>query len=76
MDHAAVEIVGLPGSATVTDGSGWFGILDVPPGAHTVRASRTGLPTRSAAASIPVAGDVITVDIALDASGVEGWAGY
>ena len=76
VDHAAVEIVGLPGSATVTDGSGWFGILDVPPGAHTVRASRTGLPTRNAAASIPVAGDVITVDIALDASGVEGWAGY
>ena len=76
VDHATVEVVGLDGSATVTDGSGWFGILEVPPGTHTLRVGKPGVATTETTASIPAAGDVVTVDVSLSASGVAGWQGF
>jgi uncharacterized lipoprotein YddW (UPF0748 family) len=76
VDHATVEVVGLAGSATVTDGSGWFGMLDVPPGSHTLRVAKPNVATRETTASIPAAGDVVTVEVSLSASGVAGWGDF
>lgn len=76
VDHATVQVAGLTGSATVTDGSGWFGILNVPPGNHIVQATRNGLNEQSTTATIPAAGDVVTVDIDLSSSGVKSWSRY
>src|SRR5690606_3324422 len=42
IDHANVSLEGIPGTETVTDGNGWFGILHVPPGSYTVRVERAG----------------------------------
>ncbi len=62
VDHAAVRIDGRPETATVTDGSGWYAILDAPVGAATLRFSKPGLPDVVLPASIPAAGNIITVD--------------
>ena len=53
-------------TATVTDGSGWYGILDVPVGSHTVHFAKVGLRDRLIPASIPVAGNIITVNADMD----------
>jgi uncharacterized lipoprotein YddW (UPF0748 family) len=77
VDHASVEVVGLPGSATVTDGSGWFGILNVPPGNHTLRATPPGgSETTIASATMVDPGSVVTVNMNLGAAAVGHWAKY
>jgi uncharacterized lipoprotein YddW (UPF0748 family) len=76
VDHATVEIVDLPGSATVTDGSGWYAIMDVPPGNQVLKASKSALPDRTKSASIPAAGDVVTVNLTWDTSDVTEWAAH
>jgi len=65
IDHADVRITGLAGSATVTDGSGWYGILDVPPGMHTLVVTVGGSPVASVPITVPQPGDVITVNVDL-----------
>jgi hypothetical protein len=61
VDHASVWIDGLHETRTVTDGSGWYGILDAPPGARTLRFSKPGFQDQSISSSIAQAGDVVTV---------------
>jgi uncharacterized lipoprotein YddW (UPF0748 family) len=66
VDHATVSIVGQPATQTVTDGSGWFGILNVAPGAHTLRFSKAGLRTLNVPATITSAGQIVTLDIGME----------
>ncbi len=62
VDHASVWIEGLPETQTVTDGSGWYGILDAPPGGRTLRFSKPGFQDYAIDSAIPQAGDIITVN--------------
>ncbi len=63
VDHAQVEVVGRAGTATVTDGKGWFGILHLPPGNHTLRVRIPGKPDLFYAAQPLAAGEIQTVVI-------------
>jgi uncharacterized lipoprotein YddW (UPF0748 family) len=76
VDHATVEIEGLASSATPSDGNGWYGILEVSPGIHRLRASKAGYPEAIVVASLPGPGQVITVDIDLLQSNPGVWLLY
>jgi uncharacterized lipoprotein YddW (UPF0748 family) len=78
VDHATVRIPGYPLTETVTDGSGWYAIMDVPPGPHTVEFVKpgVGVGTRAIAASVSAAGDIVTLDASLDPSDVSDWQRY
>lgn len=65
LDHASVMIDGVPSTATVTDGMGWYAILDVPPGTHTLRIEKPGYKTSLVPATIPSAGSIVTVETTL-----------
>jgi len=65
VDHAVVEIAGLTDSPTHSDGSGWYGILEVPAGTHTLVVSVGGAPVASVPVTVPAAGDIVTVDVDL-----------
>ncbi|MGB9692080.1 MAG: family 10 glycosylhydrolase [Candidatus Sumerlaeaceae bacterium] len=65
VDHAQVMIDGVSSTATVTDGMGWFALLDVPPGTHTLRIEKNGYKTMLVPASIPSAGSIVTLDLSL-----------
>lgn len=62
VDHAAVMLEGLPETATVTDGSGWYGILNVPPGSYNLLLSHTGMKSVSLPVTITTGGQILTVD--------------
>ena len=66
VDHAVVEIAGLTDSPTHSDGSGWYGILEVPPGVHTLVVSVGGAPVATVPVTVPAAGDIVTVDVELN----------
>lgn len=78
VDHASVHISGYPQTATVTDGSGWYAIMDVPPGPHSVQFTKTGVGvgTRVINSSVPAAGDIVTLDANLDPSAIQDWREY
>jgi hypothetical protein len=61
---AKVEIVG-PSITTVADSSGCYSIDQVPPGAHTVRASFVGYRPRGVEGVVFAAGDTVTKDFVL-----------
>jgi len=65
VDHAVVKIAGRAQTATPTDGSGWYGILDVPAGTHMVVVSVAGRPSAAVPVTIPAAGRIVTVDVEL-----------
>ena len=74
VDHASVWIEGHPETQTVSDGSGWYGILDVPVGNHTLHFSKPGLDDTLLPAAMPASGSVVTVDATMGgASGVPWW---
>jgi uncharacterized lipoprotein YddW (UPF0748 family) len=62
IDHGTVEIEGDPSTRVYTDGSGWYAIMEVPPGPHLLRFSMSGYPDILIAADIPAAGDIVTVN--------------
>jgi uncharacterized lipoprotein YddW (UPF0748 family) len=62
LDHATVMIDGQPATQTVTDGSGWYAIMNLPPGSHTLRFTKTGYQPLLVPASIPAAGNIVTVN--------------
>ncbi len=72
VDHAVVSLDGVPGQRTVSDGSGWYGLIDVPPGVYTLRFSRAPWPDRTARAVIGAGGEIVTigVDLALGVGNV------
>jgi uncharacterized lipoprotein YddW (UPF0748 family) len=76
LDHATVEVVGLSGSQTVTDGSGWFGILEVPPGNQILRASWKSEGPKSVYTIMPNAGGLQTVNIELNSTKSDVWKAY
>ncbi|MBN1125360.1 MAG: family 10 glycosylhydrolase [Sedimentisphaerales bacterium] len=61
VDHATVEVVGLPQTQTYTDGSGWYGILDVPPGEHILCVRFQDI-DMNIPVVLPHPGDIITVN--------------
>lgn len=73
VDHATVRIEGQPQTTTHSDGVGWYGILEVPPGSYTLRASAPGRTDRLVPATINAGGDVITVNIDFAVTAFEGW---
>ena len=62
VDHGSVMIQGEPDTKTLTDGSGWYAVMDVPPGNHTLVFSDSSETEKQIPASIPAAGDIVTVD--------------
>ena len=64
VDHAAVSIDGLAGFATVSDGSGWYGLIDVPPGTYTLRYAKSPYTTRTRTVGV-TAGGILTQDVDL-----------
>lgn len=65
IDHASVMIDGVPSTATVTDGTGWFAILDVPVGTHTLRIEKPGYKPSLVPGTIPSAGSIVTIDASI-----------
>lgn len=65
IDHAQVMIDGVNSTKTVTDGMGWFAILDVPPGMHTLRIDKPGYQPSFVPATIPSAGAIVTLDLSI-----------
>jgi uncharacterized lipoprotein YddW (UPF0748 family) len=80
VDHATVRLAGQPETETVTDGSGWYAIMDVPPGPQTVEFRKDvvgGIAQLTASASIPAAGDIVTLDAQLQLNtSVPEWTRY
>lgn len=64
-DHAIVCVEGHPETADFTDGSGWFALLDLPPGNHTLRVSVPGLNDKLVPITIPQAGSIVTTNVTL-----------
>ena len=67
VDHGTVKVEGLSSASTVTDGSGWYALLGVPPGSHTLRFSKAGHPDALVPASLSAAGKIITLNADLAA---------
>jgi len=65
VDHAAVEIEGDPSTRVYTDGSGWYAILEIPPGEHMLRFSKPGHSDAVSAPAMLTAGQIKTVDAEL-----------
>jgi uncharacterized lipoprotein YddW (UPF0748 family) len=65
VDHGTVMIEGQSSTQTYTDGSGWYGIMEVPPGSHMLRFSKTGYDDVVTSATIPSPGDIVTVNVDL-----------
>ncbi len=59
---AAVEIEGDPSTRVYTDGSGWYAILEIPPGEHMLRFSKPGYSDVVSAPAMLTAGQIKTVD--------------
>ncbi len=62
VDHAAVEIEGDPSTRVYTDGTGWYAILEIPPGEHMLRFSKPGYSDVVSAPAVLTAGQIKTVD--------------
>ncbi|MCC7392367.1 family 10 glycosylhydrolase [Candidatus Sumerlaeota bacterium] len=73
VDHALVTIDGNVPKAVYTDGSGWYGALELTPGVHELRFSKPGYTDKVVNATIPAAGNIITVNVDFADSGVTGW---
>lgn len=75
VDHGTVMIEGQPATLTYTDGSGWYAILEVPPGSHMLEFSKPVYSDAVTSATIPNAGDIITVNVDLFRP-MTGWMNY
>ncbi len=64
VDHAKVMLNGRPSTATYSDGSGWYAVMEVEPGTHTLRFSAPGRTDVLITVSGAQAGDIITLDAA------------
>ncbi len=65
LDHAWVAIDGLPDSAVVTDGSGWYAIMDVPPGNWSLRFMMSGYPDKIVPLTVTNAGQILSRNVDL-----------
>ena len=66
VDHATVCVEGHPETADYTDGSGWFALMDLPPGNHTLRFAAPGFADKLVNITIPQPGDIVTVNTTLN----------
>ena len=65
VDHAAVEIEGDPSTRVYADGSGWYAILEIPPGEYMLRFSKPGYADVVSAPTTLTAGQIKAVDVDL-----------
>jgi hypothetical protein len=65
VDHATVEIEGDPSTRVYTDGSGWYAIMEVPPGEHRLRFSAPGYDDVVSEPVVLAAGQIKTADAGL-----------
>lgn len=71
IDHATVELDGIIETRTNTDGSGWYGILEISPGSHLIKFSKKGYRDLPVRVNVEKAGMIITLDV--DMSCPTGW---
>ena len=64
--HGIASIDGLPDSAVFTDGSGWYGIMDVPFGASQLRFQYNGFPDKLIPLNFSRSGLIVTIDAEFD----------
>lgn len=62
VDHGTVEIEGQPETRVYTDGTGWYAIMEIPPGEYRLRFSNPGYSDVVSAPTLLTAGQIITVD--------------
>ncbi len=67
LDYCAVMINDTPETTVYSDGNGWYGLLEVPAGNHTLRFIKDGHPTRKADITITRGGEIISHNIDLKA---------
>ena len=65
VDHARVWIDGRPETETVTDGMGWYGILNAPAGSHSLRSAKKGTCEGLVTGAVSQPGKVVTVNLSL-----------
>lgn len=66
VDHAIVCVEGHPDTADFSDGSGWFALLDLPPGNHTLRFAAPGCQDKLIAVTVPQPGDIVSINAILN----------
>ncbi len=64
---ATVTASGPVTRSTLTDATGTYGFIDLPPGTYTITCSKAGFPSRTVVGQTIEAGDVLRKDIALGA---------
>ncbi len=69
VDHASVMLKDQPDARTVTDGSGWFAILNVKPGSYSLEVSKSGMEDRSTPATVRRGGEFATLTVELKRNG-------
>jgi uncharacterized lipoprotein YddW (UPF0748 family) len=74
VDHARVTVEGYPSTQTVTDGSGWYGIIGVATGARQVRFAKSGNPDLLLSVDVNQTATPITLDAELSQAAVDDWA--
>ena len=62
---ATVQVTGPVTESTLTDATGTYGFMDLPPGTYTITVSKTGFSPRSYTAQTVNAGDVVREDFDL-----------
>jgi hypothetical protein len=63
VDHARIVLAGQPGTETVTDGSGWYAVLNVEPGSYTLRVSMRGMRDVEVPIVVQRGGQIVTRDV-------------
>lgn len=69
MDHALVSITGPVSKSMYADGTGFYAFIDIPPGAYTVSATKSGYGMRTESVTVSI-GQVSTRDLDLNRSGI------
>jgi len=72
---ATVGVSGPVTRSTLTDGTGTYGLLDLPPGTYTITCSKSGFPSRSYYNQRIAAGDVLRENFDLGTASISSPAG-
>lgn len=65
IDHASVIADGNPDTLVYSDGSGWYSIIDLAPGSHTLLFKKPGYNDHTEKIITTNAGDIITLNVTL-----------
>ncbi len=73
LDYCTVVLNDNPDTRVFSDGTGWYGLLEVPAGYHTLTFSKNGYPVRTVEVQISEGGEIVRYDIDLESTSVGNW---